>query len=62
VYYNHGFDDAIGFWQVGECTRYNVDDVGLKVEVFLPRDPDPRRFSGAALLRYRAVYSGVSSG
>jgi phage head maturation protease len=62
VYYNHGFDDSIGFRQIGECTRYDVDDVGLKVEVFLPRDPDPRRFSGAALLRYRDVYSGIAGG
>jgi hypothetical protein len=29
VFYNHGFDDAIGFRQIGECTRYRVDDVGL---------------------------------
>jgi phage head maturation protease len=62
VYYNHGFDDAIGFRQIGECTRYDVDDVGLKVDVFLPRDPDPRRFSAAALHRYRDVYSGIAGG
>jgi HK97 family phage prohead protease len=62
VYYNHGFDDAIGFRQIGECTRYKVDDVGLWVEVFLPREPDPRRFEGAALHRYRDVYSGIAGG
>jgi phage head maturation protease len=62
VYYNHGFDDAIGFRQIGECTRYDVDDVGLKVEVFLPREPDPRRFDGAALHRYRDVYSEIAGG
>ena len=62
VYFNHGFDDAIGFRQIGECTRYKVDDVGLWVEVFLPRDPDPRRFDGAALHRYRDVYSEIAGG
>jgi hypothetical protein len=62
VYYNHGFDDAIGFRQIGECTRYKVDDVGLWVEAFLPREPDPRRFGGAALRRYRDVYSGIAGG
>jgi hypothetical protein len=62
VYYNHGFDDAIGFRQIGECTRYKVDDVGLWVEVFLPREPDPRRFSGAAVHRYKDVYAGIADG
>jgi phage head maturation protease len=62
VFYNHGFDDAIGFRQIGECTRYRVDDMGLWVEVFLPREPDPRRFDGAALHRYRDVYSGIAGG
>jgi phage head maturation protease len=62
VYYNRGFDDAIGFRQIGECTRYRVDDVGLWVEVFLPREPDPQHFSGAALHRYRDVYSGIAGG
>jgi phage head maturation protease len=62
VFYNHGFDDAIGFRQVAECTRYKVDDVGLWVEVFMPREPDPKHFSGAALGRYRDVYSGIAGG
>ena len=62
MYYNHSFDDAIGFRQIGECTRYKVEDVGLWVEVFLPRQPDPRRFDGAALHRYRDVYAGIAGG
>jgi len=62
VYYNHGFDEAIGFRQIGECTRYKVDGEGLWVEVFLPREPDPQRFDGAALHRYCDVYSGIAGG
>ena len=55
-------DALIGCWQSGECTRYKVDNVGLWVEVFLPRQPDPRRFAGAALHRYRDVYAGIAGG
>jgi hypothetical protein len=32
------------------------------VEVFLPREPDPQRFEGAALHRHRHVYSGIAGG
>jgi hypothetical protein len=62
VFYNDGFDEAIGFRQIGECSRYKVDDVGLWVEVFVPREPDPRRFEGAALHRYKDVYAGIAGG
>jgi hypothetical protein len=37
-------------------------DVGLWVEVFVPREPDPKRFSGAALHRYRDAYQDVLTG
>jgi hypothetical protein len=30
--------------------------------VFLPWEPDPRRCSETALLRYRDVYSGIAAG
>jgi hypothetical protein len=30
--------------------------------VFLPGDPDPRRFAGAALHRYRDMYSRIAGG
>jgi hypothetical protein len=62
VYYNHGFDEAIGFRQVGECSLYKVDDVGLWVEVFVPREPEPGRFEGAALHRYKDVYAAIAGG
>jgi hypothetical protein len=42
--------------------RSAVDDMDLWVEVFLPREPDPQRFSGAALHRYKDVYRDIADG
>lgn len=62
VYYNHGFDDLLGFRPIGECTRYHVDDVGLHVDVWVPREPDPERVSGATLRRFKDVYGRIGAG
>jgi phage head maturation protease len=53
---------GFGFRPSGECTRWRLDDVGLDVDIFVARDPDPRRFSGAALRRYKDVYHGIATG
>jgi hypothetical protein len=57
-----GFDDLIGFRPLGECTGYKVDDVGLHVDVWVPREPDPKRFSGAVLRRFKDVYARIAAG
>ena len=62
VAFNHGQDPAIGFRPIGECTRWRLDDVGLGVDIFVPREPDPKRFSGAALLRYKDIYRDIAAG
>jgi phage head maturation protease len=62
VAFNHGQDPAIGFRPIGECTRWQLDDGGLKVDIFVPREPDPKRFSGAALLRYKDIYRDIAAG
>jgi HK97 family phage prohead protease len=62
VFLNHGFDDLIGFRPIGECTGYKVDDMGLHVDVWVPREPDPKRFSGAVLGRFKDVYARIAAG
>jgi HK97 family phage prohead protease len=62
VYYNHGFDDVLGFRPLGEVLAYKVDDEGLYVDVWIPREPDPKRFSGAAARRFKDVYSSIAAG
>jgi HK97 family phage prohead protease len=62
VFYNHGFDDAIGFRPIGETLAYKVDGVGLHVDVWVPREPDHARFSGAALRRFKDVYANIAAG
>jgi phage head maturation protease len=62
VYYNHGFEDLIGFRPIGECTGYKVTDEGLHVDVLVPRERGPKRFSGAVLRRFKDVYGRVAAG
>ena len=52
----------MGFRPIGECMRWRLDDVGLHVAIFMPREPDPQRFRGAALRRYKDVYHDIAAG
>jgi hypothetical protein len=42
MHLNHGCDPVIGFRPIGETLAYKVDDVGLHVDVWVPREPDPK--------------------
>lgn len=59
ILWDHGLDPAIRQRPLGYATGVKSDDVGLYVEAFVPREGDPRRFSGAALRRRREVYDQI---
>jgi hypothetical protein len=62
LYWEHGRDEAIGWRPIGYATDVHLDDTGLYVCGWLPREPDPARFTGAAASRQRAAYELVRTG
>lgn len=62
--FEHGFDPAIGYRPIGWAESVSVDDTGLFLCGFVPREPDPRRFPrfSAARQRQAEVYEGIKGG
>ena len=62
VFYDHGRDSVIGWRPVGWCLDHRVDETGLWVSVFVPRDPDTRVFPGPFRAFSDVLFSALVDG
>jgi HK97 family phage prohead protease len=60
VIYYHGMDPALGFRQIGKALDWRVDETGLYVETFVPREPAFK--DSSAVKRFKQIYHGIKSG
>ncbi len=60
IWWQHGRDAVLGCSRVGKAVKHEVDDQGLYVESFVPKDPAFK--SEAKRRRFAEIYAGIKAG
>jgi phage head maturation protease len=63
ILYEHGTDPDITTRRIGKALDYTIDDTGLYVEVFIPKEPEHSRFPAGsrAAKAFRRMYDGIAA-